>query len=67
MNKSELIADLKRSCGGSGFITRNQVCLYFGNSCPKSVDRYLHDLERVNAKYYFIPDVAGNIIKYRGG
>lgn len=67
MTKTELVNDLKRSCGGSGFITRKQVSDYFGNACPKSIDRYLRGLERVNEKYFFIPDVADNIIRYKGG
>ena len=66
MTKAELITDMKRSCGDSGFITRTQLKCYFGNSCPKSVDKYLQGLDRIDGKYYFVGDVAASIMNFRG-
>lgn len=65
MNKADLIKDIRGSTG-SGFITRIGLARYMGASSPKSVDRYLVDLERVDGKYYFIPDVAESIIIHKG-
>lgn len=65
MTKAELTADIRRACGG-GFITRKQLAEYFGRACPKSIDKYLDGLDRINGKYYFAGDVAESILKYRG-
>lgn len=65
MTKTELNADLRRHCGGSGFITRSQVASFFGVSEPRVIDKYLEGLERVSGKYYFIGDVSSNIMKFR--
>lgn len=65
MTKTELNSDLRRHCGGSGFITRKGVADYFGVSEPRAIDKYLEGLERVSEKYYFISDVSENILKFR--
>lgn len=65
MTKTELSADLRRHCGGSGFITRKGVADYFGVSEPRVIDKYLQGLERVSEKYYFISDVSESIMKHR--
>ena len=67
MTKTELITDLRRHGGGSGFITRKQLADYFGVSEPRAIDKYLNGLERVSGKYYFIGDVSSNIINNLGG
>ena len=61
MNAKKIETDIKQFVGG-GFITRQQLARYMGRRDPHSVDRYLVDLERVNGKYYFIPDVAETLI-----
>ena len=65
MTKTELTADLRRHCGGSGFITRKGTADYFGVSEPRAIDKYLEGLPRVSDKYYFIGDLADNILKFR--
>lgn len=64
MTKTELSADLRRHVGGSGFITRKGLADYFGVSEARVIDKYLHGLERVSGKYYFINDVSTNIFKF---
>lgn len=63
MDKRELVRDMKQYCGG-GFIKRQQLANYMGIKDPHNVDKYLHGLERVEGKYYFISDVAG-VLKER--
>lgn len=62
MNKAELVKDLK-SYANSGFITRKKFADYMGVSDAHNVDKYLSGLDRVNGKYYFIPDVAENLYR----
>lgn len=57
MDKQSLIRDMRSYCN-SGFITRQKLAEYMGLKNPRHVDKYLNELERVNGKYYFIPDVA---------
>ena len=63
MDKQSLIRDMK-SAFGSAFITRQQLSQYMGIKNPKNVDQYSKGLEKVNGKFYFIPDVAG-VLKER--
>lgn len=63
MDKQTLIRDMKQACKSS-FITRNGLAQYMGIKNPQNVDQYLYGLERVNGKYYFIPDVA-QVLKAR--
>lgn len=63
MDKQALIKDMKATFG-SAFITRNGLSQYMGIKNPQNVDQYLYGLERVNGKYYFIPDVA-QVLKAR--
>lgn len=56
MEKKELINDMTRSAGGS-FVTRQWLAGYMNLKDPKSVDRYLYGLPRLN-KRYFIGDIA---------
>lgn len=64
MKRSDLISDMKQYVGGGGFITRQGLANYLGIKDPHSIDRHLNGLERVNRKYYFIPDVVDAL---RGG
>ena len=61
MKKTELINDLKQYTGG-GVITRKQLAGYMSKKDPHGVDRYLFGLQRIDGKYYFIPDVADSLI-----
>lgn len=65
MTKAELSADLRRHVGGSGFITRSQLANYYGVAEPRAIDKYLEGLDRISKKYYFIGDVASNILKFK--
>ncbi|MEY8367592.1 hypothetical protein AALA24_02375 [Anaerovoracaceae bacterium 42-11] len=65
MDKQSLVRDLKSYCNG-GFITRQKLAAYMGMKNPRHVDGYLTGLERVNGKYYFIPDVAMRLIERSG-
>lgn len=65
VNKADIVKDM-RGLTGSGFITRIELAKYMGTNSPKSVDRYLTELERIDNKYYFIPDVAESILSRRG-
>lgn len=58
MNKSELVTDMKRFCGGGAFINRTQLAAYLGFKDVHSADRFLYGLERVSGKKFFIPDVV---------
>ena len=61
MTKKELIADMQKHAG-SGFITRSWLAKYLHLKDPKSVDRYLYNLQTVNSRY-FIADVVENILQ----
>lgn len=64
LTKSDLIKDMKAATGSS-FITRIELTRYLGYACPKTVDKYLYPLERIE-KRYFIPDVAAAILAQGG-
>lgn len=66
MTKRELIADMKQSVGGGGFITLSGLQKYIGVKHHHSVDKYVNGLERINGKYYFIPDVADSMLRTGG-
>lgn len=66
MKRADLIADMKKFVGGGGFITRKLTAEYLGLKDPHSVDRHLNGLERVNGKYFFIPDVVDELIDNKG-
>jgi hypothetical protein len=58
MTKQEIQKDMRAYVGG-GFITRTQFAAYMGMKDPrKAKEKFLDGLERVDGKYYFIPDVA---------
>lgn len=63
MTRQELIRDIK-GFSGSGLITRQQLANYIGKKDPHGVDHFLHGLQRIENKYYFIPDVADALISY---
>lgn len=64
MNKRELEADMRRFVGNDGgFITISGIANYIGVKSHHSVDKYVNGLERINGKYYFIPDVADQMMR----
>jgi hypothetical protein len=64
MTRQELIKDIKQSVGdGRGFITLSDIAKYIGVKSHHSVDKYVNGLDRINGKYYFIPDVADSILR----
>ena len=59
MNKSQMIKMMQQSdCGGTVFITKKGVAEAFGIKDVHNVSPLLSGLEKINGKYYFIPDVA---------
>lgn len=60
MDRRELVNDMKQTFKAS-FITRQQLANYMGIKDPHCVDKYLHGLERVNGKFYFVTDVASRL------
>ena len=67
MNKRELEADMRRFVGNDGgFITISGIANYIGVKSHHSVDKFVNGLERINNKYYFIPDVAEQMIRLGG-
>lgn len=66
MTKKDLIADMKQTVGGGGFITLSGIAAYVGVKSHHSVDKFVDGLERINNKYYFIPDVAEQMIRLGG-
>ena len=67
MNKRELEADMRRFVGNNGgFITISGIANYIGVKSHHSVDKYVNGLERINGKYYFIPDVADSMLRLGG-
>lgn len=62
MKRAELIKTLQ-SRAGSDFITRKQISEAIGYRDPASVDPMLNGLDRLNGKYYFIPDVAERMLQ----
>ena len=59
MTKTELSKGMQEFTGCS-FITRLQLMDFMGYRSVNSVTKYLHDLPRVDKRYY-IPDVAAAI------
>ena len=57
MERQDLIRDMKSYVQGS-FFTRQKLANYMNIKNPQNVDKYLKGLEKVDGKYYFIPDLA---------
>lgn len=66
MTKKDLILDMKKHVGGGSFITVTGLQKYIGVRSHHSVDKYIIGLERINNRYYFIPDVADSILRTGG-
>lgn len=63
MSRTDLAADMKRFCDGGGFITRKKLADYMGIKDPRAVARYLHGLVAIDGRYYYIQDVANELIQ----
>lgn len=67
MTKKELETDMRRFVGNDGgFITISGIANYLGVRSHHSVDKYVIGLDRLNGKYYFIPDVADSMLRLGG-
>lgn len=59
MNKQELIREIKKTSNSEGFITASQFARFIGvSNVSQCKYKYLSGLDKVDDKYYFIPDVA---------
>lgn len=64
MNKQEIVRTF-RSITGAVFITRKQLANLMGMKDPHRVDRFLKGLDRIDRKYYYIPDVVEVLLSRR--
>ena len=64
MNKQDIVKAFKAATGAA-FITRGQLAKLMGMKDPHRVDRYLRGLDRIDKKYYYIPDVVEALIERR--
>ncbi len=59
MKKQDLIRKMEQAAETQGFITASQFARFMGcTNISKCKYKYLSGLDRVDGKYYFIPDVA---------
>ena len=59
MNKQEIVRKFEQATEGQSFITASQFARLMGcSNVDKCKNKFLSNLERVDKKYYFIPDVA---------
>lgn len=66
MNKQELVRKMEQASKAQGFITASQFARFMGcTNISKCKNKYLSNLERVDGKYYFIPDVAAVLMSRR--
>ena len=66
MTKQEVIRKLEQTSKTQGFITASQFAQFMGRTnISKCKDKYLSGLDRVDGKYYFIPDVAAVLMSRR--
>lgn len=61
MTKNDLVKTMTASTGGY-FITKTQLAQYIGAKRSETVRQYVEGLQVTNLKYYFIPDVADQIL-----
>ena len=66
MKKSEVVQSLQKAAKSDGFITATRFAQFMGcTNISKCKDKYLSNLEKVEGKYYFIPDVAEALMSRR--
>ena len=61
MTKKDLVDAMTASAGGH-FITKTQLAAFMGVKRSETVRQYVKGLQATSLKYYFIPDVADQII-----
>ena len=65
MTKQELIEGMKKSTKSEGFITATQVARFIGvSNVSQCKYKYLSDLNKLDDKYYYIPDVARALMNH---
>jgi len=62
MERRAVRQSMERYVGGASFITGEQFMGYFGVS-RSTAQRKLRGLERIDGKYYFIPDVVDELLR----
>lgn len=65
MTKQDVVSSFKTKTGGAVFITRKQLAELMGIKDPHYVDRFLKGLDRIDRKYYYIPDVVEMLLSRR--
>lgn len=66
MKKQDLIRKMEEASGTKGFITASQFAQFMGcTNISKCKYKFLSGLDRVEGKYYFIPDVAAVLMDRR--
>ena len=64
MDKQTIIRNMERQFGRRGCITKTEFAEYMGISRHHLGD-WLDGLDKINGKYYFIPDVAQRLMDRR--
>lgn len=71
MKKKDLVNSLKQYANGGAMITRGGIAHFLGLKNPANADKYINGLQGISGKYYYIPDVADNMLAHtetrRGG
>jgi len=62
MMKKDLVYRMEKFVNGSSFMTLSDYASFM-NFSISSAQRRLYGLERVDGKYYFIPDIAEMMIR----
>lgn len=62
MLKSEVEKKIQQETG-QVFITKTQLAKCMGIKRAEHVDRYLDGLDKIDGKYYFVPDVAKRLME----
>lgn len=66
MNKQSICRALEKTSESQGFVTATQCAHFMGLKTSDYVKKkFLIDLECIDGKYYFIPDVAEAILNYK--
>lgn len=62
MTKSDLVKEMVRQEGGY-FITKTRLAKFIGAKRSETVRQYVEDLQVLNKRYYFIPEVAEKMMR----
>lgn len=61
MKRDELINGFKRINGRTMFVTKKDIAEAFGVKQTRTIGWVVEDLEVINGKYYYLPDVVKSI------